>query len=109
MEARAERPEHLVFPPVRVAAAGVREKRATKAWRLASIAADSRGQDPRDEGAHGTRHSAGERFSSSRAAYEEGTFLPKGPFAVHTPERIRTSDTWLRRPVLYPLSYGRIR
>ena len=32
----------------------------------------------------------------------------KIPSDYHTPERIRTSDTWLRRPVLYPLSYGRI-
>lgn len=24
------------------------------------------------------------------------------------PGRIRTSDTWLRKPVLYPLSYGRL-
>lgn len=30
-------------------------------------------------------------------------------FLTGTPDRIRTYDTWLRKPVLYPLSYGRIR
>lgn len=30
-------------------------------------------------------------------------------FLTGTPDRIRTYDTWLRKPVLYPLSYGRAR
>ena len=29
------------------------------------------------------------------------------PFAFGAPGRNRTCDPWLRRPILYPLSYGR--
>ena len=32
--------------------------------------------------------------------------LPR-PRMTSAPGRIRTCDTWLRRPLLYPLSYGR--
>jgi hypothetical protein len=50
-------------------------------------------------------HSFGERFLLQIGT---GPSFRKVP-SHGTPERIRTSDTWLRRPVLYPLSYGRIR
>ena len=37
--------------------------------------------------------------------YKRGGGVFRG--LVDAPGRIRTCDTWLRRPLLYPLSYGR--
>ena len=45
-----------------------------------------------------------------RAKEKKQNFFQKSPaFGMHdTPERTRTSDTWIRNPLLYPLSYRRM-
>ncbi len=42
-----------------------------------------------------------DRFEAPRK-----NLTPKVRFMRGAPGQIRTADTWFRRPVLYPLSYG---